>query len=251
MAQHLAHGGRIYDQAGENIVGMAEEMSNLAFFVRTTRNRQFEDRETQSMVETAVERYRGLKTQLERLGRTRNYQGWAESFSPVSHDDLNYDIDELKERFVKRMIDDRLTAALPYVYRAYQNRQMGEQRYIREFEAWANNPVSEDQMPDSQALSKIFARPLKAGLDGIDARAVLADVIDNEELNDLIQQAAEIEGPDTDVRPVIDEWLIDNYPEYTSLMPIEPEPVQVPKPEPSDLTTQPRVEDLRRLAGLQ
>jgi hypothetical protein len=251
MAQHLAHGGRIYDQAGENIVGMAEEMSNLAFFVRTTRNRQFEDRETQSMVETAVERYRGLKTQLERLGRTRNYQDWAESFSPVSHDDLNYDIDELKERFVKRMIDDRLTAALPYVYRAYQNRQMGEQRYIREFEAWANNPVSEDQMPDSQALSKIFARPLKAGLDGIDARAVLADVIDNEELNDLIQQAAEIEGPDTDVRPVIDEWLIDNYPEYTSLMPIEPEPVQVPKPEPSDLTTQPRVEDLRRLAGLQ
>lgn len=251
MAQHLAHGGRIYDPAGENIASMAEEMSNLAFFVRTTRNRQFEDRETQTMVETAVDRYRGLKMQLERLARTKNYQEWAESFSPVTNSDLDYDLDELKERFVKRMIDDRLTAALPYVYRAYQNRQIGEERYIKEFEAWADDPVSEDQMPDIQALSKLFARPLKAGQDGIDARALLVDIVDNEELNDLVQQAAQAQGPDVDVRVIIDDWLLDNYPEYISVMPVEPQPESEPSQEPSPTNAPARVEDLRRLAGLQ
>ena len=39
MAQHLSHGGRIYDEPGQHIQGMAEEMNNLAFFVRNTRHR--------------------------------------------------------------------------------------------------------------------------------------------------------------------------------------------------------------------
>ena len=30
------------------------------------------------------------------------------------------DVNEIKERFVKKIFDDRMTAALPHVYKAYQ-----------------------------------------------------------------------------------------------------------------------------------
>lgn len=254
MAQHIAHGGRIYDEAGLHIQEMAEEMQNLALFVRNTRNRQFEDTETQGMVETAIQRYHTLRSDMGRLGRRRGYMEFAEGFQPERGQQDIYDIDELKERFVRRMFDDRLTAALPYVYRAYQARQVGENRYMQEFQSWTDNitEAPEQAEPDWRRISEIMTTPLKATGQGMDAYHAVD--IDNEELRDLLQQSAESMGNDADLRPVLDDWLTDNYPEYTSLMPVDnaapdtAEPVQNTEPAPK--TTETPVEHIRRLAGL-
>jgi hypothetical protein len=254
MAQHIAHGGRIYDEAGLHIQEMAEEMQNLALFVRNTRHRQFEDTETQGMVETAIDRYKILRADMGKLSRRRGYEQFAETFSPERGVEINYDIDALKERFVRKMFDDRLTTALPYVYRAYQQRQVGEQRYVEEFESWTDNVLEapEQAEPDWALVSKVMARPLKASGNGMDAYHAVD--FDDEDLRDMLQQAAHAMGPEADLRPVLDDWFIDNYPEYTSLMPVdaaqEPESGQSdsnPAPEPSRTP----VEDIRRLAGIK
>ena len=257
MAQHVAHGGKIYDEAGQHIAGIAEEMNNLAFFVRNTRHRQFEDTETQGMVETAVERYRLLRNSLNRMSRTRGYHEFAEAFVPENDIDEDYDIEALKERFVKKMFDDRLTAALPYVYRAYQNRQVGEDRYMSEFADWVDQVQEQtvEEAVDMEALSKLMAEPIRAGEQGQDAIAAVSALIDDEELNDLIAQTAETQGVDVDVRKVIDDWMAEQDPEYTSLIPqddnnMSPVPDQQ-KLNPGTPTATESLEFIRQLAGLR
>lgn len=261
MAQHMAHGGKIYDEAGQHIQGMAEEMNNLAFFVRSTRNRQFEDTETTGMVESAVERYRQLRSGLGRMSRTRGYHEFAETFVPERSVEEDYDIDALKERFVKRMFDDRLTTALPYVYRAYQQRQVGEQRYMGEFESWTTQiEESQPTEPDFEKLADLMQKPIVAGAGGLDAQNAIETVISNDELMDLIVQAAQTQGEEADMRPVIDEWFADNYPEYESMA-----QQQVTSPVPNQNTNNPRstsqiggsepakdeINNMQRLAGIR
>lgn len=252
MAQHLAHGGRIYDEAGQHIQEMAEEMNNLSFFVRNTRHRQFEDIETTGMVESAIDRYRILKNNLNRLTKTRNYQKFAETFVPELAVEDDYDLDALKERFVKKMFDDRLTDALPYVYRAYQSRQVGENKFIGEFDQWTDSLLDEDSLDDIDLdlLKNLMSSPIKSGQDGIDAINALRSVVNNDELVDLIGQFAQSAGPEADTRQVIDDWLIDNYPEYSTMIPPQPDSQSVDQT-PTDSQDQKRAfENLKRLAGL-
>lgn len=254
MAQHLSHGGKIYDEAGQHIQGIAEEMNNLAFFVRSTRHRQFEDTETTGMVESAIERYRQLKSGLSRMGKTRHYQEFAETFVPESDIEEDYDIDQLKERFVKKMFDDRLTSALPYVYRAYQQRQVGEAKYVEEFANWTDQVNEELGETDLENLAVIMKEPIKAGKDGQDAIAAVSGITDNEELADLIAQAAQSQGEDTDVRKIIDDWFVDNYPEYTSMLATATSPVpdqNQNNPRSTQGQSTDSLNDMRKLAGIR
>jgi len=245
MAQHVAHGGRVYDEAGQYISGMAEEMNNLAFFVRSTKHRTFEDTETSGMVEAAYGRYKKLRETLSSLGKTRNYHVFAENFVPEDTELIEeYDIDELKERFVKKMFDDRLTTALPYVYRAYQQSMTEGNGLVNEFSAWADDLVEgEWATPDDnekiEQLRKIMSKPILAGPDGDQASSALDDIIGSDDLNRAFADAAQgPEGDKTDVRLNIIAWLGENgfsqlAAEFKQLL-----AQQVTAPEPVDPASQ-------------
>jgi hypothetical protein len=140
LARHVSMGGDIKDDMGTAIISIAEEMSNMGVFVRNMRHRVFEDEETQGMVEAAIERYTELKSSLHRIGTGKGYQQFAETFNSENYQvPTEFDEDELRERFVKKIFDDRLGEALPYVYRAYQQRQQTmEDQYFNQFDDWAN-----------------------------------------------------------------------------------------------------------------
>lgn len=217
MTQHVAHGGRVYDEAGQYITGMAEEMNNLAFFVRSTRNRQFEDTETSGMVEAACGRYNKLRETLQGLSKTRNYHAFAENFVPEDTDLIEeYDIDALKERFVKKMFDDRLTDALPYVYRAYQQSMTEGTGLVQEFSEWADELTEgewdgPDEPEQVEQLRKIMQKPILAGPDGDQASSALEDIIGSDALNRAFADASQgAEGDRTDVRLNIIAWLGEN-----------------------------------------
>lgn len=215
MARHISNGGSITDDIGSCITEMVTEMSDLSVFVRKMRNRTFEDAETTGMVEASIERYNRVHNQLVHMRGSRGYQAFVENFQPdttIMEDD--YDIDALKERFVQRVFDDRLSEALPYVYRAYKNKQLSmENSYIAELENWANQLVegtwavpSEDQ--DQDKLRDLMQKPIEAGPGGDNASALLYNIIGSDSLFDEFNDASQSEtGPETDVRPLIVEWL--------------------------------------------
>lgn len=252
MAEHIAHGGFMHDEAGKHIVGMVEEMNSLAFFVRNTKHRMFEDSETQAMVEAAVERYQELRHGLKRMSGPRGYESFAENFEPTTPVEEEFDIDALKERFVKKMLDDRITQALPYVHRAYQNRQaVADDRYFREFDEWADdvaeNKVLEDV--DIEGLTTIMQKPIEAGVDGIDAINVVKDFVpSDDELFSAITNLSREMGATADARSVVNQWLTSNG--YPSLYVPEPEQQQPAPAKEPDQPKQATLEHLRRLAGL-
>ena len=285
MARHISNGGIIQDDIGNHIVSVVKEMSDMNVFVRNMRRRTFEDAETMNMVEAATERYNELKSKLVDISGQKGYGHFKETFSPQDDSTImedDFDIDALKERFVKKIFDDRLSEALPHVYRAYKNKQLAkENSYVSEFDDWASN-ISEGNwaMPDSDdaeyRLRELMSKPLLAGANGNNAISALDDAIGSDDLVDAIHKASEGEqGADTDVRPLIISWLNTNgfeelaqefeqaaqnadmsvpqpgqlTPQANQPAPMSP-PVQQPDMPPAAQPAQESIDHLKRLAGL-
>ena len=130
MARHISEGGNPYDPIGTHINEMVREMAELGTFVRGMRRRVFEDNVTKTMVEAAVTHYNQMHRQLNSLRGTRTYNQFVESFEPQTTQLDEMDMNDLKERFVKKIFDDRMTAALPHVYKAYQLQEQSKQKQI-------------------------------------------------------------------------------------------------------------------------
>ena len=251
MAQHLACGGQMHDELGEHIVGIMSEMAAMKHFVNGARRRQFEDRETQDMVRSAIGHYEDRKNLLKRLRKSKDYHDYSESYMPENAIEQDVDVDGLRERFVKKTYDDRFDEALPYVYRAYQrDRARQENEMAEEFERWAEG-IDEDTWanPDTneehQDLDKIMSTPFEIGIDAMDAIASLEPIIGDDQLNDDLKDLySATDDPETDARPVVMKWLKQHNPELaakyeTNMAP--PEAPAAPAGEPAPAPEQPQV----------
>ena len=219
MAEHLNHGGTLHDNIAEHINGIIKEMSAMRHFVRSTKHRQFEDQETADMTRSAVHHYDELKRTLRQMRGARGYRSYFESWMPEEAEQDHVDVDALRERFVKKVYDDRFTEALPIVFKAYKKYkseaagQLGD-----ELAEWADE-VTESTWarPDDQdkvtALEKLLKTPLTVGIDGVDATTKLASIISDDNLNDDIFHLAQSQGPDADATGLIKEWLAQNMPD--------------------------------------
>lgn len=143
MARHVAEGGMPYDDVGTYITEMVQEMNELGTFVRGMRNRTFEDTVTKDMMEAAVKHYQGINRQLNNLKGSRTYQSFVESFESQPQQLDEVDMNDIRERFVKKTFNDRMESALPYVYRAYQ---LQEQFKTRQLESVKNIISNKSQL---------------------------------------------------------------------------------------------------------
>lgn len=273
-ANHLRHGGRMGDEGSELINEMVREMASMRHFVRSMRNRTFEDQETTGMVEAAMHRYNEVKDYLKKFQGRHGQELLMNMVNDSYHMDEQVDIDELRERFVKKIYDDRFNEALPYVYRAYQNRKRMNTAETAEFESWATGVTEATWDSDSDDigednLARLFQKPIAAGMDGVDGIAAIDSIpdLDAEDLQASIKKLSQVQGPDADIRNTIIGWLMSNGERALaqSLLSIlqqqnantQPAPQQpTPAPQPVGATTmdQPVVSEellsLRKLAGL-
>lgn len=288
MARHIAEGGTIHDDIGACITEMVTEMRDLSTFVRKMRNRTFEDVETTGMVEASIERYNQIHGQLATMRGPKGYGTFVESFKPntmISEDD--YDMAALKERFVQKIFDDKLSEALPYVYRAYRNKQHAmENSYVTEFENWTQQLeegtwATPEQDEDHEKLRDLMTKPIATGPNGDNASALFYNLIGSDSLYDEFYEMSQSDtGPETDVRPLVVEWLQSHgfqemAEEFAQQLQQQAQtPVDATQPQPGELTpqantpapassapqqepvagTRPAVEsmdNIRRLAGLR
>lgn len=220
MAQHCSQGGRIDDDLGEGICNMVQEMNAMSHFVREAKRRQFEDAETGEMANAAVRHYGELKNQLRHIGGRRGYAHYKECWMPTPDIEEDMDVAALRERFVKKVYNDKFDEALPYVYRAYKNQKARKETPMaEEFESWANNMTeaafAEPDMEDMGPLDKVLSRPrIRVGNNGDDAIGSLHNIIGDDALFDKFSELANMQGPDADAKPLIIQWLRDNnYPD--------------------------------------
>jgi hypothetical protein len=227
MARHVSAGGVPNDELGCHITNIVKEMTALRPFVFGMRNRTFEDVTTNDMVESAFEYHGLLKNTLKKLRGRRGYTEFKDNFKPALNE-TDVDVESLKEKFVKRIFDDRLAEALPIVHRAYEMKQANTNPYLQAFEGWATK-ISEGvwAVPDSDEaqdkLQELLAEPLEVGVDAANATAALSDIIGDDELYDDLAELAE-QDPASDARPLIQHWLRDNgYSNLAGEDQVEPE----------------------------
>ena len=217
MARHVSAGGTPHDELGQHICEMAQECSKLKPFLNNVRRRTFEDADTQTMVEAAFEYHGLLKNTLQRMSGKKGYTTCKEQFvatstSYIPEEDM--DVDAIKERFVKRVFNDKMEEALPLVYKAYDMKK--NNKFTEQFENWAST-VAEGTwaLPeDDQAVDKLMdllSQPLPAGVDGQNATNALYDLIGDDKLFDQIQEISKA-NPEEDVRSVITNWLQEHLP---------------------------------------
>lgn len=219
VGQHIAQGGTMFDERAEHIVDLVREMAALRTFVSATRNQVFEDDVTPVMIEAAKRRYQNVRKSLKSMRGPRGYGFyWAGSGMSSDSSDGGIGEDEIKDRLTRRVFDERLEEALPYVRRAYsqyldsQNTVMGQ-----EFESWADEMVegtwATPDTPESVAdLAELMNKPLILGQDAADATAALYDIIGDDDLFDELSAAAD-EDPEADARPIVQAWLNEKMPE--------------------------------------
>jgi len=224
MAEHLNAGGDLHDERAEHIDGIIKEMSAMKHFVRSTKHRQFEDQETADMTCSAVHHYDQLKRTLRQMRGARGYRSYFETWTPAENplEENDVDVDALRERFVKKIYDDRFTEALPIVYNAYKKYkseaagQLGD-----ELAEWANE-VTESTWakPDSADKIRALRELLKTPIHASDAQSKLEPLIGSDELNDGIDQLLRSQGPDADVTPLVKQWMVNNMPNLLDKMEI-------------------------------
>lgn len=271
QARHISEGGVMHDERGQHISELMKEMASMRHFVAGARRRQFEDRETQDMVHSALKHYDQDKRMLRQMRGARGYRAYFEAWIPEAPVEETVDVDRLRERFVKKIYDDRFNEALPYVYRAYRKEQSAmETAMAEEFATWANQ-VHEDtwDTADTNAenydLDEIMKTPLEVGQDGLNAIATMSDIIGSEDLEYEFKELASEQGPEADARIKILSWLDANNPElaakyHTALQPpATPEQPPVPNQTVAAATPVPQMqptesielEQMLRIAGLR
>ena len=222
MAENINSGGTIHDEIAEHINGLVAEMASMKHFVRSTKHRQFEDQETADMTRSAVHHYDQIKRTLRQMRGARGFRSYFESWTPAENPLEDIDVAALRERFVKKIYDDRFTEALPIVYNAYKKHKAEAAGKLgSELENWADD-VTEgtwakpDNSDKARALAELVKTPIMTGIDGIDAVNTIEPIIGDDDLFDSIYHLADSQGPDADIRPLLKIWLSDNMPDLLS-----------------------------------
>jgi hypothetical protein len=146
------------------------------------------------------------------------FRSYFETWIPEQPDQDTVDVDALRERFVKKIYDDRFTEALPIVYKAYKKYkseaagQLGDELAEWADEVTESTWAKPNNSEKIQALRELLKSPVPCGIDGIDAQAKIEPIIGDDDLNDAINNLADGQGPDADVRPLIKSWLVQNMP---------------------------------------
>ena len=231
MARHCSEGGSMEDEFGQHITEIASELAKLRPFKNSMRHRTFEDSETQSMVEAANEYHGLLNHTLKRMSGRKGYQACKEQFVATSTSYIpeeEFDESSIRERFVRKVYNTNVDEALPLVYKAYSMKK--NNKFAESFENWANT-VAESWDEDEEGvkqwgiepiniddLADAFAEPIPLGVDAVNAINAISDIINNNELETKLAQAAQ-ENPEADARDVVCDWLEENVPAvYQELM---------------------------------
>jgi hypothetical protein len=215
MAQHCSNGGSVDDEIGESISGICMEMSAMAHFVREAKRRQFEDTETQQMAHAAIHHYGELRNRLRHIGGPKGYRHYAENFVPDAAVEDSVDIPGLRERFVKKVYNDKFDAALPYVYRAYKKYKDSQPIMGEEFESWVNETSVLENIEDEykqEDFKELMKHPLPAGIDGQDAwnelKFYFSDI--DPDMESTLTKLSSDFGPDVDTRQTVLAWMKSN-----------------------------------------
>ena len=240
MQRHVANGGLPYDDIGESIIQMSEEIAQLRSFSNYVVRNDLMNSDNNSIVERGQTRLGSLREQVAKLSKQRHYEAYKENFQIAEQYDIPEDvIEDFTEKFTIRNFKEDIKSVFPVLYRLMQEEsnvgyddivamtndeeiieneeQDIENEYdpFQKFEAWAmqlgeDSPItSEDEETKAQAikeLQELVSQAFPVGIDGTNAIESLKGIIEDPQLYKGIKDTAK-EDPNADLRGAIQQYL--------------------------------------------
>jgi hypothetical protein len=300
LAQHINHGGTPYDSMGQYVIGLSEEMNKLRMFKGYVDRNPVIAENIGSIRNKVVERIEQVKKEIMDLQHPSKYETFSESFAePKSVEIPEATMNDWIDRLTIKTFNEELKNVFPYIFRLVDESDipvkelgvedllsdsiMSDQNAVvskdipelAEYESFMNRLVGEatdifsddDQVQQAavEKLNQLVSAPFPVGVDGTNAVESLSGIIEDDELNDIFKELADISA-ETDVRDILKDYIkikdeengtdilsSITFGEEEAGMDGTPEPVQpAPAPEPAvEPTAEPAPEEQPVTAGLE
>lgn len=229
LASHIIEGGTPYDDIGQYIIGLSEELGKLRMFKGYVTRSPMVAEAMGSVTSRVIERMEGIKKELSQLQNRKHYVEWAESFSRRDSKEIPEDMAaEWIDRLTIKSFNEDLKSVFPYLFNIIEESDLpvkeldaqdlldsmsqvqelvDPEREIRELadlENFVDNIVredkdsgifSQDSLRQSEAiekLNKLIQDNMDAvvGLQGENGKSLVDQLIPDNELLDEIEDRA-------------------------------------------------------------
>lgn len=248
MQRHVANGGLPYDEIGNSIIGMSEEIAQLKSFSNYVVKNDLMNSDTNSIVERSSSALEGLRKQLEGIAKQKHYESYKESFQVRQAVEIPENIEkEFTEKFTVKNFNENIKEVFPIIYRLMQEAEVDNDEamleysdvleltdsnenveeesksvnHLANFENWVmglgednaiTSPDPAEQGAAVKALQSLISEHFPTGVDGLNAIESIKGIIDDNAFYSQIKEVAQ-QDSEADIRPLIRSWVEENAPE--------------------------------------
>ena len=235
LAQHVAHGGTPYDNVGQYMVGLSEELNKLRMFKHYVERNDAINEAMGSITPKVLERIDQVKEQIHKLQSATRYKEFVEGFTEQVNVEIPEDVmNDWVDRLTVRSFNEELKNVFPFIFKLVSEddipvKELGIEDLISE------DPDQEDEEPDSiiipefaeyekylntiveaerkdifgaenddliDQLNSLLAEPMSVGVDGTNAIQSLEGIIDDKDLENAFKALSKID-PESDARDIL------------------------------------------------
>jgi cell pole-organizing protein PopZ len=246
MQRHVANSGAPYDEIGESIVKMSEEIAQLKGFTNYCVRNDLMNSDTNRIVERSKVQLDTLRERIAKLSKQSYYEAYIQEFQAPSNPEVDDDVmEQYKEMFTVKNFKEDLTDVFPVIHRLMKEEETvgyddivgmtaeaegtelpemeteESQDEMAKFEAWVDSlgeesPITtadEEEKADMvKSLNELTGQEFAAGVDGTNAIESLKGIIEDPKLEQDIKKQA-TEDSNADVRPLLKAWIEENAPD--------------------------------------
>jgi hypothetical protein len=137
MLRHVKEGGNPYDELGQHIIEMCDELKQLKEFKRYSLRNNLVSEDTFDIIEAVSARVVAVREKLNKSKGSKGYARMAEEFNAKEQTINEDDLANIKDKFTVRSFDEGLDSALPYV-----NALIKEMEAVRERDDFASETLN-------------------------------------------------------------------------------------------------------------
>ena len=116
MTRHVQAGGTPYDEVGQSITGMSEQLSKIREVLNVMRRSPAVQEQAGAVMNSLLARQDRLRETVKRLTTAEGYKTYAESYTvPVKREYDQSVLNSMKEKFTVTNVDNRIEELLPFI----------------------------------------------------------------------------------------------------------------------------------------
>lgn len=117
MTRHVQAGGTPYDEIGQSVINMSEQLSKIREVLTIIRRSPAVQEQAQSVMNSLLSRQDRLRETVKRISTVEGYKNYTENFEAKINAEVSSDaINQMKERFTVTNVDNRIEELLPLIH---------------------------------------------------------------------------------------------------------------------------------------